>query len=164
MSNKQSPWRSPWVRAWLSMLVIFFLANAVMIYLAVDRNPGLVVEDFYERGQDYEENMLKRKAADPGWVMKLDRPKFVDVGQPASFTLDVKDRAGAPVDVDGVTVYAYRPSGKEHDFSVPADKVSPGRFQAELTFPLLGVWDILASARLGEAEYHVADRLSAGVK
>ena len=146
------------------MLVIFFLANIVMVFLAVDRNPGLVVEDFYERGQDYEDNMLKRQAADPGWSMKLDRPKFVDIDKPALFSLDVADKSGMPVAVDSVTFYVYRPSGKEHDFFVPARLIAPGRFEADLSFPLLGVWDILASAKLGESEYHVADRLSAGVK
>ena len=79
MSEKQSPWRSPWVIAWVSMLVVFFVANMVMIFLAVDRNPGLVVDDFYERGQDYEENMLKRQAADPGWNMKLSEPEKIEI-------------------------------------------------------------------------------------
>ena len=164
MSNKQSAWRSPWVIAWVSILFLFFVFSGVRIYQAVNTNPGLVVDDFYERGQDYEENMLKRRAADPGWAMDLQRPDFVDVNRPALFALQVNDRSGLPVDLDGVTFYAYRPSGKEHDFSVPARQVGPGRFEAELTFPLLGVWDILGSARKGEAEYNVADRLSAGVK
>ncbi|MCG8425825.1 MAG: FixH family protein, partial [Chromatiales bacterium] len=76
MSEKQKALRSPWVIAWISMFVIFVIANIVMIYLAADR-PGLVVDDYYERGQDYEENMLKRMAKDPGWKMKIDAPEFV---------------------------------------------------------------------------------------
>ena len=44
--------------------VAFFVANGVFIYLALNNNPGLVVDDYYERGQDYEKNMLKRMAAE----------------------------------------------------------------------------------------------------
>ena len=88
MSEKQKALRSPWVIAWIGMFVIFVVANIIMIYLAADR-PGLVVDDYYERGQDYEENMLKRLAKDPGWKMKIDAPEFVDVGKPATFNFSV---------------------------------------------------------------------------
>ncbi|MCW8847766.1 MAG: FixH family protein, partial [Sedimenticola sp.] len=60
MTEKQSPWRNPWVLGWVGLVVVFLLANFVMIYLAITKNPGLVVDNYYERGQDYEKNMLKR--------------------------------------------------------------------------------------------------------
>ncbi len=83
MTDKQSPWRNPWVQGWIGLLVVFIAANIVMIYLAVSHSPGLVVDDYYERGQDYEKNMLKRQAKNPGWQMKVIAPERVDVAMPA---------------------------------------------------------------------------------
>ena len=65
--SKSSPWRSPVVRVWAGLLLLFFIANGVFIYLALNSNPGLVIDNYYDRGQDYEKNMLKRRAEDPGW-------------------------------------------------------------------------------------------------
>ena len=77
MADKNSAWRSPWVIAWVAMVIIFFSMNLFMIFMATDNNPGLVVDNFYERGQDYEKNMLKRQARNPGWVMQMQLPKLI---------------------------------------------------------------------------------------
>ncbi len=162
-SNKQSPWQNPWVLGWVGLLVVFLIANFIMIYLAVSNNPGLVVEDYYERGQNYEQNMLSRQARNPGWIMELSSPKAVGVEQPANFGVQIKDKYGNSVTPETVTFYAYRPADAREDFSVPMREHLPGVYQAEVSFPLLGVWDILVSARYGEDEYHLSHRVSAGV-
>ena len=161
--ERQSPWTNPWVLGWIGLLVVFLIANFIMIYLAVTNSPGLVVDNYYERGQDFEQNMLKRQARDPGWKMKLHSPGAVGVAEPTEFGVRILDQQGNPVVPDTVTFYAYRPSDVRRDFSVPMREQAPGVYQAEVSFPLLGVWDILISARHGEEEYHLPHRVSAGV-
>ena len=164
MNKKQSAWRSPWVVAWVAILVVFVLISGVRIFLAIDTNPGLVVEDYYERGQDYEQNRLKREARDPGWRMEIEAPAFVDVAVPTTYGFRVVDREGKPVSPEAVTFYAYRPADAGQDFSVPMEQIGPGHYRAEVSFPLLGVWDILISAKHGEDEFNLPHRISAGVK
>lgn len=164
MSDKQSAWRSPWVITWVGILVAFILVSGVRVFLAVDSNPGLVVDDFYERGQDYENNLLKRMARDPGWKMRIEAPRFVDIGKPARYGFSVSDSEGRPVTPDSVVFYVYRPADAAKDFSVPMQQLRPGYYQAEVSFPLLGVWDILVSASKGDDEFNVPHRVSAGVK
>ncbi len=164
MSNKQSAWRSPWVIGWAGMLVVFVTANVVMLYLAGDSTHRLVVKDYYDRGQDYEKNMLKRLAKDPGWVMEIESPQFVNVDKPTSFAFRVNDKEGKPVVPDSVTFFVYRPSDARHDFSVPMVLMEPGLYQTEAMFPLKGVWDILVSVQSGEDEFNTHHRISAGVK
>jgi nitrogen fixation protein FixH len=163
MSDKKSAWRSPWVIAWVSMVVIFFTMNMVMIYLAADKNPGLVVDDFYDRGQDYEKNRLKRMARDPGWKMKIHLPRKIEVDEPVNCRFSVIDKSGNPVRPDAVTFYAYRPSDKNADFSVPMREVGPGSYEAEVSFPLLGAWDTLVSAKQGEDEFNTPKRIGVGI-
>jgi nitrogen fixation protein FixH len=164
MTEKQSAWRSPWVLGWIGLLVVIVTANGIMIYLAQGSNPGLVVPNYYQRGQDYEKNLAKRLARDPGWKMVVEAPKFVDVGKPALWGFQVTDKEGVPVQPDAVTFYAYRPADHKQDFNLPMQAVAPGRYQAEISFPLLGVWDILVSVRQGEDEFNQPHRISAGVK
>ena len=97
MDNKQSAWRNPWVIAWVSILIGFFIISGTRIYFALTTSPGLVVDDYYERGQDYEENILKRRARDPGWKMKVLAPKYVDIAKPTLFGFSVTDKEGNPI-------------------------------------------------------------------
>lgn len=164
MSDRQSAWRNPWIITWIVILVTFILVSGFRIFLAVQTNPGLVDENYYERGQSYEKERLSRMARDPGWKMHIKAPEFVDVAVPAVFDFEVKDKQGAPVTPDAVTFYVYRPSDVKKDFSLPMEKIGEGRYRIEASFPLLGVWDILVSVQNGEDEYNVPYRFSAGVK
>jgi len=162
--NKQKALRSPWVIGWITMFVIFVMANVVMIYLALTDSPGLVVDDYYDRGQDYEKNMLKRQARNPGWNLKVLAPVYVDVAKPSVFGLRVQDKDGNTFVPDSVTFYAYRPADSKQDFSVPMMQTKSGLYEAPISFPLLGVWDILISVRQDDIEINMPHRLSAGVK
>ena len=163
MSDKNSAWRSPWVIAWVTMVVIFFTMNMVMIYMAAENDSGLVVDDFYDRGQDYEKNMLKRLARDPGWVMRIQLPRKIEINEPVTCRFSVKDKTGQPVSPESVTLYAYRPSDKNADFSMPMKEVEPGLYEAEVCFALMGAWDTLVSAKRGEDEFNTPKRIGVGI-
>ena len=163
VKQKNSAWKSPWVIAWVLLVVVVLAVNFVMIYLSIEANPGLVVEDYYERGQDYEDNLAKRLARDPGWRMQVRPPEHVGVNAPARFRFSVFDRTGQPVRPDRVEFFAYRPSDAKRDFSAPMTEIEPGLYEVDVSFPLQGLWDILVSASLGDSEYHASHRLSAGV-
>lgn len=160
MSKTQSGWRNPWVIGFIVMGIIFVGANINMIYLASTRAPSLVSENYYERGQDYEKNMLKRLAKDPGWHMQLTPPATVTMSHPAVFVFTLEDKQGKFVDPDSVILRAYRPTDSSADFSEPMKKLSAGNYQAEVKFPLKGEWDLLVSVVEGEDEFNVSQRMS----
>jgi nitrogen fixation protein FixH len=145
MANKDTAWRSPWIIGWMALLVVFLIANGIMIYLALDGNPGLVVEDYYERGQDHEKNILKRLANDPGWDMQVTIPGDILLARPVLVNFTVHDADGMPVNRNSVTFYVYRPSDARRDFSVPMQRIDDGLYEAKVTFPLPGSWDVLVS-------------------
>jgi len=164
MADKNSAWRSPWVLVWFGILILFFIFTGVRIFYAITSSPGLVVDDYYERGEAYSANRLKREARDPGWQMEIEAPEFVDIGKPTLYGFRLKNKVGKPIDADAVIFYVYRPADERQDFQVPMKRVALGHYTAEVSFPLLGVWDILISAKNGEDEYNLAHRISAGVK
>jgi nitrogen fixation protein FixH len=164
MPKKNSALRSPWVIGWIALVITVLTVNGVMIFLAVENKPGLVVEDYYERGQDYEKHMLERMQRNPGWLMKIDAPDPIFESEPAWFRFTVVDKAGLPVTPKAVMFFAYRPSDARRDFSVPMEPEAPGRYGASAEFPLKGVWDILVSVQGGEDEYNTARRINVAEK
>jgi len=42
---------SPWFWAWVLLIIIVLSVNGVMVYFAYESNPGLVTDNYYERGQ-----------------------------------------------------------------------------------------------------------------
>ena len=142
-------------------LVLSVLAvNLTMVYFAVTTNPGLVSEDFYDRGQDYERTMLSRMARNPGWGMHMDVPPDIEAGELTVIRFFLTDKAGQPVVPDGVDFYAYRPSDATRDFNEPMIEEGRGRYRVEVSFPLIGVWDMLMAVRQGEDEYSVGKRIN----
>ena len=151
--------KSPWVIAWLGLVVVVLAVNAVMVYLAIATNPGLVVEDYYERGRNMERTMFSKDARDPGWVLSTDIPQEINAGELTKIRFFLVDKAGQPVTPDAVDLYVYRPSDAKRDFSVVMTEEAPGRYMAEVFFPLVGIWDTLVAARNGEDEHHIAKRI-----
>nr|VFJ78016.1 MAG: Nitrogen fixation protein FixH [Candidatus Kentron sp. FW] len=158
-------WRNPWVITLLIVISIILSVNAGMIYLAIDSNPGLVVEDYYERGQNYEETILSRRALSRNLSLEVEVPPWIERGKPATFQFTGTDKSGRPIHPDAVTLHAYRPSDTTADFSIPmtkippATKAGPDRYLAEVVFPLGGVWDIVVAVKQGETEHNVPTRI-----
>ncbi len=154
----QSAWRSPWVLTFLMMGFAIIAANVYLIITAGANAPSLVAENYYERGQDYEKNMLKKRARDPGWTMELTPPNNLEWQKPAKFVFTLQGQDGEVVNPDSVFIHAYRPSDSDADFSIKMEKMNAGTYQAEFVFPLKGAWDVLASVAHGEDEYSVTYR------
>lgn len=158
MSKVQSAWRSPWVLTFIGMALIIVAANVYLILIASDNAPSLVAENYYERGQDYEHNMLKKRARDPGWEMSLAAPEKLVYQQPMNYRFTLMGKEGESVHPDSVIIHAYRPADASADFSVPMQAMGAGEYRATVTFPLKGAWDVLASVKQGEDEFSVSHR------
>nr|VFK22610.1 MAG: Nitrogen fixation protein FixH [Candidatus Kentron sp. MB]VFK28924.1 MAG: Nitrogen fixation protein FixH [Candidatus Kentron sp. MB]VFK74155.1 MAG: Nitrogen fixation protein FixH [Candidatus Kentron sp. MB] len=168
-SQKGKPKKfNPWIAIWSLLILIILSVNATMIYLAMDSNPGLVVEDYYERGQNYEKTILSRQALSQDLSLRIDVPPQIHTGQPATFRFTgVRHKTGEPIHADTVTLYAYRPSDTAVDFSVPMNKIPTTTkdkaqflYLADVVFPLKGVWDIVIAVRQGEIEHNAPARIT----
>ncbi len=158
--SKSSPWRSPVILTWSGLLLLFFIANGVFIYLALSSNPGLVIDDYYERGQDFEKNMITRRAEDPGWNMRIELIGVPIQQQLGEFRFHLSDRSGALLLPDSVTLHAYRPANIKQDFDAPMSELQTGTYSVEVAFPVPGVWDLLVVVAKQGAEFSQALRVN----
>jgi nitrogen fixation protein FixH len=153
--------RNPWVLGWIAMVVIVLGVNIAMVTLAITTNPGLVTKDYYERGQDYEQHMASRRAerAKLGWQLDLKQPAASLIDQPGAYRFTALDAKGKPLAGAQVVLYAYRPSNAGNDFSVPMTEAAPGVYQANVAFPLKGVWDLIVNVKRDGHDYDVPQRI-----
>lgn len=162
--KQDSALRSPWFLGWMALLVSFLIANGYMVFLAMNNGPSLVVDDYYDRGQDFEKNMLKRKAMDPGWKMKVISPESIAMAKEVIVNFSVRDKEAKPVNRDSVVFHVYRPSDAKQDFSVPMQRIDDGLYEAHLSFPLPGAWDVLVTVPNGEIEINYPQRVNVAKK
>lgn len=161
-SNSRA-FRNPWVVGWIALVVIVLSVNVFMITMAFLSNPGLVVDDYYERGQDYEKTINSRIAARNalGWGLSLDMGGKPVAGRPALLRLTATDNVGMPLGGGQVRVHAYRPSDAEADFEAElSEEATAGLYAGEITFPLKGIWDLQLTVTRGEDQYDVSRRIS----
>ncbi len=155
--------RNPWIIGWLGIIVMFLAFNAVFIYLAITTNPGLVTEDYYEKGQQYEHNVLKLMAAQKAlqWETKLAIPAQIVTRQTGVYRFSAVDARGVPIIDADVQLVAYRPSDADADILAPMNQVAPGQYETRLALPLPGLWDLNITVKNGDDEFHLSHRISA---
>jgi len=159
--NKQAM-RNPWVLGWLGLLITVVAVNVVFIVTAFKTTPGLVDENYYEKGRDVEQHFQRRIQARNrlGWDINVQTPAEVIVGQPTNFNVNVVDKVGIPLDGAEVSLQAYRPSDASADIKVNMDFVSHGIYQTRMALPLKGIWDLKVIVTRGEDELDFSRRIS----
>ena len=150
--------KNPW---FLGVLILIGIALAGTIWMAViagSTSPGLVSEEYYEKGKNYFHEVPKETTA-PGWRLNLLVPPTAKVGVAQNYRLYVIDEAGQPVSTATITLYAYRPSDAKADFSVKMVKSDVGTFVASMSFPLPGTWDLIAQVESSGKQLEITQRV-----
>jgi nitrogen fixation protein FixH len=153
--------KNPWVLGLLAFLVTFLTANGIFIYLAFKSPPSLVVEDFYERGEAYEQTQKQieqEKAL--GWIGLILAPTKTRVNQIQTYEVLLQGKNSIGLNLDSVTIHAYRPSDAQADFSMVMNKKQTGVYTADVSFNLPGIWDLIVEAKLGEKKFLTTKRLT----
>ncbi len=163
-SNSNSWYKSPLLLGWLFLVLAAMAGTIFMVIQANSGFPGLVVDDFYERGQDYEENIQKKLENNEKWKTQF-HIEDIFLNQATIIRISFTDSAGVPATPDKVTLFAYRPSNAEKDFNVPMmlfvqdGTAKKGTYQASMTFSAKGKWDILASINIDGIEVNYAQSI-----
>lgn len=155
--------RNPWVLAWIAIVVLFVTVNGIFFIVAVVTSPGLVVQDYYEQGRQYEKNALKLMAQHNAlkWETRFDTPSEILVATPDIFRFSAVDKRGLPLDDATVELQAYRPADADADFSTPMFAIGPGLYEGKISFPLPGIWDLNVNIKYNNDQLSVTRRINA---
>ncbi|MCF6254653.1 MAG: FixH family protein, partial [Thiomicrorhabdus sp.] len=138
------PWKNPLVIIWFSILIIVLCVNFFMVSMAIVTAPGLVIDDFYEKGKNMDKILAaQKKMGEMGWQLEIDFPDLKE-GKTAQVTLMVLDKEGEPLNIDTAVLYYYRPSDKNLDGEqelLPTGTL--GEFTTEFMLNTKGKWDLI---------------------
>ena len=127
---------------WMLAVAFFGVIFAVNIGLAVvsaSSWTGMVVEDSYIAGQQFETLRKAHEAqAAAGWSSEL-------LYEPGRARLVIVDRARRPVDLGVVTLLINRPVGGHEDQTLTLARQPDGSYLAPLILPN-GAWDATVTA------------------
>ncbi len=158
-SNSQAL-KNPWVLGFLAFLFTFLMVNSIFIYFAFTSPPNLVVKNFYERGKAYEQTQQRIvKAKGLGWSGIIIEPETMRVHKTQTYEVLFHGKNSSGLDVNVVTLHAFRPSDARADFSLNMIKKHTGVYYASLSFNLPGIWDLIIEASLGEQQLVVTKRV-----
>jgi len=157
--EKDSAFKSPWLRGIIALIAIFFSVNIYMAWTAFSTKPNLVTPDYYKRGQSFTERtkVKNRTKAILNWEINLAHEEIVK-GKPSLFTLSItaEENIIRPIEV---TFLAYRPSDSKKDFKVSMNSDSDGYSTANVTFTEQGYWDLIIVITHNDYETDYAQRI-----
>lgn len=142
--------------------IIFFLVlvavQAVLITLATRTHRGLVTDHPYEKGLAYNEVVQAAAQQEAlGWKDELTFSNGKTSQGVLRFLL--RDASGVLLKPQSVTVQAMRPTQEGMDFTADMALDPSGKAQANVTFPVTGLWDLRVIATVDGQPYQQSKRV-----
>lgn len=150
--------RNPWFLAVLGLIGTALAGTVWMAMIAGATSPGLVSEDYYEKGQNYFHKSAEEQETN-GYRLNLLTPAKMQANAAQAYRLYAIAQDGKPLKQGSAVLFAYRPSDARADFSVPMKLVDIGTFSASVTFPLPGTWDLIAQIDADGKKIDLAQRI-----
>ncbi len=143
----------------VGFFVVIIAANGAMIWAALGSWRGLQTESPWEKSAKYNATLAAAEAqAALGWQVGLD---VVDRGDgQARITVALDDAEGRPLRADRVRVGFVRPTQEGYDTVTELSARQAGRYAAEVSLPLAGVWDLRIAAERGGDALHTTRRIT----
>lgn len=119
---------------------VMFLVNAVLIISAIKSDDGIVEENYYSRGLNYQQEIndqsIQKKL---GWQVTFENLKEK---KHFFYIISAKDKKGLPLTNAKVSINFFRPTRKGFDQSLYLNETGGGVYKAETVLPLPGLWDV----------------------
>ena len=152
----QLTYAQKFVGGMMGLLLLSIGVNIYMITMALKTNDGLVTQHYYRVGLHYNSDHPHYNDR-MGWKVALQMPDVIQQAKTCSVTLtDQKDQ---PLAQASVTVELYRPNMDGYDQNVKLKEVAPGRYEAPVTVPLMGLWDATVHIQQGHDVYDYFKKL-----
>ena len=121
-------------------LGVFFslvvMANVALIYLAFSTFDGLVEDNYYKRGLNYQDEKDQGYRQNSlGWQVNLKKVKNI-------YSVSINDKEGKAVRGANVNLTFFRPTMTGFDQNYKLKENKPGLYEQPVDLSLKGIWDI----------------------
>jgi nitrogen fixation protein FixH len=139
----------------LLYFVLFFstiiILDSIFIYLAVSTQTGLVTDQAYERGLDFNKTLS----------IAENQPNISQtfLYQDGKLIWEIAEKSGKPIDNAIVSANVIRPVIEGYDFYIEFKHVKNGLYQASPDFPLKGLWRLKLQCKWGDKQYQSSQEI-----
>ena len=125
--------------------------------------PGVIAHDFHKKEALYNEYLQQvERQRQRGWQIQKGWLTDPVAGDPTVFRVAARTRAGEPLSGAAVTGRFLRPSGSALDVAFELAEREPGVYEAALTLPAAGAWNLVLQVRQGEELHEVSANTTVG--
>lgn len=152
--------KSPWLRGVLAVVGVTLIVNIGYIIYAFWQPPGLVVQNYYDKGKEYfHAEAVREQNAQTAWRLQFLPPATPEQGKVQSYRLFVVDENNQPVMQGKARLLAYRPSDASQDFQRDLAFVDAGTYVGQLRFDQPGHWDVIVQIEANGRKFDVAQKI-----
>jgi len=147
-SDKYIPWY------FVAFFVVLFSFDGIFVYLAVSSHRGVVEDNSYQRGLNYNDTVAASEAqAALGW--------HSDLVFTADDTLELQmaDADGNPLRAARVTARFFRPTQAGSDFTITLDEAAGGLYTSEPINTVPGQWEVRVFVLWKQHHYQLSERI-----
>ena len=149
------------------LILMSFIAQAVLVYVATRPDVPLPIKDYYETSLRWDQDMaLKTASAELGWSVIFKIPKGVQYSPklPRPVDVQVQDSRKRPVEGLNGRLLALRPANSRLNTQGELMELphAPGHYRTLLRLPARGVWDLNLEAQRGELRFLSSQRVELG--
>jgi nitrogen fixation protein FixH len=151
----------PWPTAIVLFFLVVFAADATMVLMGINSWPGLVTDNHYKKGLEYNQVIHAQTAQDQlGWSITLNSKKLV-AGRPGEIAVTLTDRENRALQNAQVEGILFRPVGEGHDLAFLLREEKPGIYSTSITPPKPGAWDVKIRARkTSKVDFRYVERIT----
>ena len=133
-----------------------FGINILYIYVANKSWRGVTTSAAYQKGVEYNEVISQQRHQEElGWRVDM-KYKRIDE-RTGALQVKLFSKNSAPITDANIRASFKRPTQEGYDFSAPLI-FSEGVYQAKISFPLKGQWDVEIAASKGEENFYEVKR------
>jgi nitrogen fixation protein FixH len=153
MQNNSSEASKKYGKKVLISFILFFLFVILLLsgfaYIAIKTNPGVVVEQAYEKGLNYNATLEEaEKQAALGWNADVEYVSENGKSLTGNIIINLSDKNKKALSGAKVTLRVIRPSESGNDFVLQAIESGAGKYISKLEFKLKGNWQVDATIEL----------------
>lgn len=121
----------PWY--FVAFFVGLIIVNVIFVSLALNSHTGVVSENSYQEGLDYNKTIDEvKKEQELGWQTVIEAKDNL-------LNVSLKDKEGKPL--EGAKIIASMTYIKDN-FTIPLEDLGNGNYKSKFEFPHKGKWDI----------------------
>jgi nitrogen fixation protein FixH len=136
------------------IFAVVISANMTMYYLAYKSFDGLVENNYYKRGLNYQSELDQETNQHKlGWHIDLKNSQD-------KYIVSAKDNKGNTIKNAQVKLTFFRPTQAGFDQTINLKEISPGIYDKSIKLPLPGIWDIYIEVEKEKDKWKKKQRIS----